>query len=225
MSTAEELSAYTEDEDEVFEDEDKEDADGWGQEPLLSRRPRRRLLTPLTALLFAILVGAGGFIAGVQVEKGEVPASSASAGGGRFAALSARSATGRSSATAASGGFGAGGLAGAGATVGQVANISGSNLYVTELQGNTIEVAASAAQITKQVSTSIRGVHPGDTVVIQGAHRSDGSILAATVRDSGNSSAAAGGIGALFGAGGSSGGTPRAGSNSAGGGEPTLFGK
>jgi hypothetical protein len=192
MSTAEELPAYAEDEDGVFED--KEDADGWGQEPL-SRRPRRRLLTPLTALLFAILVGAGGFIAGVQVEKGKVPTSSASAGGGRFAGL-ARSGAGTGSP-----------FAGRSGTVGQVANISGSNLYVTELQGNTIKVAAAAAQITKQVSTSVKDIRPGDTVIVQGAHASNGSIQASTVQDSGSS-----------GAGG-------AGSPGSGGGEPALFGR
>lgn len=236
------------------EDDELEEAGDWDEEPL-RRRPRRRLLTPLSALLFALLVGAGGFIAGVLVEKGQVPTASA-AGGGRLASLlggaaSATTGTGGRSAAAGSsegasgggaarfgaggGAFGAGGGAlGANATVGQVANISGSDLYVTEPQGNTIKVAASAAHITKQVSTSVRGVHPGDTVVVQGTHRSDGSIEAATVRDSGSAGAAAGGIGALLGGGGSAStsgaGSARAGSSgTAGGGggrgEPALFGR
>jgi hypothetical protein len=247
MSTTEEQPpAYAED------DSEDEETDDWGEQPL-SRRPRRRLLTPLTALLFAILVGAGGFIAGVQVEKGEVPAAS-SGGSGRLASLlsgaASRSGGGSSSTgegatgggarfgsagSAAGGGFGGGG---AGATVGQVANVSGSDLYVTELQGNTVKVAASAAQITKQVSTSVKGIHPGDTVVVAGTHLPDGSIQAATVRDSA-STGASGGLGALFGGsgGGSTGGsgssTGGSGSGSAGGAgnggtgsaAPSLFGK
>jgi len=227
-TTGEQPPAYAEDE-EVFEED--EDTDGWEEQPL-TRRPRRRLLTPLTALLLAILVGAGGFIAGVQVEKGEVPAAASGGGSGRLASLlsgAATSATGRSGAAGASGGSAASGFSGAGggfggggasATVGQVANISGSDLYVTETQGNTVKVAASAAQITKQVSTSVKGIHPGDTVIVAGTHLSDGSIQAATVRDSGSSS---GGIGALFG--GSASASGSAGSSGTSSATPSLFGR
>jgi hypothetical protein len=236
MSTKEEQPpAYAEDE--ISEDER---ADDWGEQPL-TRRARRRLLTPLTALLFAILVGTGGFIVGVQVEKGEVPATS-SGGGGRLASLLGGAATGATSRSGAGGGGGragegatggatrfgsaggaaGGGFGGGGATVGQVANISGSDLYVTETQGNTVKVAASAAQITKQVSTSVKGIHPGDTVVVAGTHLPNGSIQAATVRDSG-STGAGGGLGALFGgSGGTSGGGSNSGTSSA---TPSLFGK
>jgi hypothetical protein len=110
--------------------------------------------------------------------------------------------------------------------VGQVANISGSDLYVTNLEGNTVKVLANAAQVTKQVSSSVKGVHPGDSVVVQGATRGDGSIQARTVRDSGSSES--GGVGALFGGssgastGGSSGRSSGSGSS---GGEPALFGR
>jgi hypothetical protein len=259
-------------EEEDFADETWDEEDGAGQDELpISRRPRRRLLTPLTALLFAVLVGAGGFIVGVQVEKGEVSSSGGTRGAGRLAALGAGGAAGAGGSTSASGstgaggstgtggsagasgstgagagtggasgggrfsGFGGGGGAGggAGATVGQVANISGSDLYVTNLEGNTVKVLASAAQITKQVNTSVKGVHPGDTVVVQGTTRSDGSVQASTVRDSG-SSGAGGGIGGLFGGGGAgrAGGASAAGGSSGGssgggtgGGEPALFGK
>jgi hypothetical protein len=240
----------------VDEQDEQDEQDTWAdeeqpQEEPLHRRPRRKLLTPLTALLFAVLVGAGGFIAGVQVEKGEVSSTSSSTrGGGRLASLlgaaaGGSGAAGTSNATggavggAAAGGAGrflsgAGG-AGGGATIGQVANISGSDLYVTTLEGNTIKVLADAAKITKQVSTSVHGVHPGDSVVVTGAKNSDGSIQASTVRVSG--SAEGGGIGAFLGGGsgagagaasgagaGGSGSGGRSGSG-AGGGEPALFGK
>jgi hypothetical protein len=218
MSTTEHAPAQVEDEqpyedEQPHEDEQPYEDERWASEPL-PRRPRRRLLTPVTALLFAVLVGAGGFIAGVQVEKGEVPASGAGrAGGGRLAALLAGRTGGAASRTGAVGFGGAGG-----ATAGQVANVSGSNLFVTELEGNTIKVSASAAQITKQVTTSVRGVHPGDTVIVQGSRHSDGSIQATTVRDSG-SSGAGGPIG-FAGTGGSGSSTAPAGNN-----EPALFGR
>lgn len=152
------------------------------------RRPRRRLLTPATALLFAVLVGIGGFIAGVQVEKGETSSSSSAPGAGRLAGLVG--AAGRSTAASPSpGNRGFAAAGGAGATVGQVEYVSGADLYVTNLEGNTVKVLTGGAQITKQVNSTVKGVHPGDTVIVQGATHSNGSVQAATVRDSGSSGA------------------------------------
>ena len=222
MSTTEEQPPFHAEDDEVFTED--EQVDDWEEQPL-TRRPRRRLLTPLTALLFAILVGAGGFIAGVQVEKGEVPSSSSSGvdawrrclepprrrrwplrhGRCEWSAVAPRAAAFGGTGTATGG-------TGTGTTVGQVANISGSDLYVTELQGNTIKVATSAAPITKQVSTSVKGVHPGDTVMVAGDPLPSGTIQAATVRDSG--STGGGGL-ALFG--GSGGASTSGGGGSSGG--------
>jgi hypothetical protein len=186
MSTTEESPTHT-------DEEEFEDAEDWNEESL-RRRSRRRLLTPLTALLLALLVGAGGFIAGVLVEKGEVSTAGAAVGGSGRPAAQLRAGAGSP-------------FAGRSGAIGQVADVSGSNLYVTELQGNTIKVAAAAAHITKQVSTSVKDVHPGDTVIVQGTHASNGSIQASTVQDSGSSGA----IGAS--------------SRSSGGGEQALFGK
>lgn len=205
--------------------DEQDEQDTWAdeeethEEEPLHRRPRRKLLTPLTALLFAVLVGAGGFIAGVQVEKGEVSSTSSARGDGRLASLVGATSTGAPGATSR---FGS---AGGGATIGQVANISGADLYVTTPEGNTIKVQTHAAKITKQVSTSVHGVHPGDSVVVTGAKNSDGSIQASTVHVSG--SAEGSGIGAFLGgasgAGGS--GSSARSSSGAGGGEPALFGK
>ncbi len=212
-----------------------EEPEAWRDEPL-RRRPRRRLLTPATALLFALLVGAAGFIVGVEIEKGEASSGTGTRGSGRLALLSAANA-GAAGAGASTSRGGGRGLSGAGgATVGQVAYISGKDLYVTSLEGNTVKVAASAATITRQVTSSVKGVHPGDTVIVQGAPNADGTILASTVRDSGSTGTGGGlGGGALFGGGagagtgGSSGGAPGArggaGAGGGGGGEPPLFGK
>lgn len=74
--------------------------DDFGEQ--LPQRPRRHLLTPWSALLFAVLLGAAGFYVGVRVEKNHV---SSSTGAGGFASrLSGASGTG-SAAGGAAGGF------------------------------------------------------------------------------------------------------------------------
>ena len=56
----------------------------------LPRRPRRKLATPLTATLAAVLIAALGFIGGVQVQKSSADSSSSpraagfTRGGGGF---------------------------------------------------------------------------------------------------------------------------------------------
>jgi hypothetical protein len=221
----------------------------WDTE-VLPGRPRHRLLTPLTAALAAALVGAAGFIVGVEVEKNQLPAGSSAAAGRRASGVLATIAgtSGRSGASAgtagAAGAAGGAGGAGASATVGQVANVAGPDLYVTDQQGNTIKVVTSAAsQITRQVSATVRGVQPGDTVVVGGPKAADGSVQATSVRDSGAGGAA--GLGTVGGgggrrgagagaAGGASGGASSAATSggaaggatgaAAGGGAPALFG-
>jgi hypothetical protein len=214
-------------------DEDTLEEDDVPEPEPIRRRPRHRLLTPITALLFAILVGIGGFIAGVQVEKGETSSSASSTrGAGRLAGLP--STASGSAPAGASGNRGFAGAGGAGATVGQVEYVSGSDLYVTNLEGNTVKVLTDGAQITKQVSSTVKGVHPGDTVIVQGTTHSNGSVHAATVRDSGSSGVGGAGAtlfgGAAGGPGGAPGGSSGAGASGSsggatGGGEPALFGK
>jgi hypothetical protein len=202
----------------------------WADEPTeLPRRPRRRLLTPVPLALLAVLIIACGFIAGVLVEKGQTSSSSSSGAGAglaaRFAALRAgRSGAGSAGGASASGGAvtaGGGGSAGGGSTAGQVAYIAGSTLYVTTAEGNTVKVTTSAGStVTKTVKASVKGIHPGETVLVTGAAGSGGAINAESIRVG---AGAGGGLGALLGGSSASGGA--AGGGKAGGGEPALFGK
>jgi len=208
-----------------------EEQDEWIEEPLeLPRRPRRRLLSPVPLALFGVLITACGFIGGVLVEKGQASSSTSSGAAAglasRFAALRAGSAsTGASGASAAlSGAFAgrAGGAAG-GATAGQVAYLSGSTLYVTTAEGNTVKVTTSpATSVTKTVKATVAGIHPGETVTVTGATSSNGAVSAESIRVG---AGAGGGLGALFGTGAGAGGKG-AGSKSGGSssGEPALFG-
>jgi hypothetical protein len=201
-----------------------EEEDDWLDGPEeLPRRPRRRLLAPVPVALLAVLVTACGFIAGVLVEKGQTTSSGTSASGAasiasRFAAVRGGS-SGASGSSAASGLFS--GSGGAGATTGSVAFISGSTLYVTTSEGNTVKVTTSpASTVTKTVKAEVKGIHPGETVVVTGPTGANGSISAESIRV-GSSSAGGGGLSSLFGGGS---GTGRAGKGSGSSGEPALFG-
>jgi hypothetical protein len=208
------------------------DRDQWFEETEeLPHRPRRRLLgamaggNPLALALLAVLLIACGFIGGVLVEKGQSTSSSSAGTAGtglasRFAALRG----------GGIGGGGSGGGAGTtGATAGQVAYVSGSTLYVSTTEGNTVKVTTSpASTITKTVKAEVKGIHPGETVLVTGTAGKNGAISAESIRV--GAGAGGGGLGALFGGSGGSGrsgGAGGAGGSGAGGsgGEPALFGK
>jgi hypothetical protein len=214
-----------------------EDAQEW-EEPFeeLPRRPRRRLLgaggNPIVLALLGVLLIACGFIGGVLVEKGQ-SSSSSSAGAGtaglasRFAALrggasgAGSSTTGSSSGSSTGGAFG--GSPGSGTsftrpTAGTVAYLAGSTLYVTNSEGNTVKVTTSAGtSVTKTVKSTVKGVHPGETVTVTGATGAKGTVSAESI----SVGSSGGGLASLFGGAGAS---ASKGSGSAGSSGPALFG-
>ena len=204
-------------------DRPEEDWDSYEDEQgaALPGRPRRKLLTWWSAGLFALILCAVGFYAGVRIEKNQLASSSSATGLSAFTAAGTGSgaragagsgAAGRAGAGSAAGaGTGAGARAGAGgggagfrglfggagaaggnATLGTVSNMSGDSLYVTETSGNTVKVTlSSATKVTKNVAVGKDAVRPGDLVVVAGAKGSDGTVSATTVNDTGASPAAA----------------------------------
>ncbi len=207
-----------------------EQDDAWLREsPTLAPRPRRRLLAPVPLALLAVLLITCGFIGGVLVEKGQ-SASNATADGAtglasRLAALrGGASATGTRSSAAA-----AGGLAGAGSTgglpvAGQVAYVAGSTLYVTDAEGNTVKVKTShSTGVTRNVTASVKGIHPGETVTVVGPRAAGGSVSAETIRVG----SAGGGLASLFSGAGGQGAGPASGASTGNSetGAPALFGK
>jgi hypothetical protein len=197
------------------------DTEEWLEEPEeLPRRRRRTLLAPIPVVLLGVLLLAGGFFVGVEVEKGQT--NSSSAGGGLPAGLAAlRNARGAGG-TAGSGGArsffgGGGGFPGGGGfsgglTTGEVSYVSGGTLYVTDAQGNTVKVNAPAGtRVSRSVSTSVHSIHPGDSVVVRGSQAKNGSVTASSISISssgsgtgtGSSSGSSGGGAAtqLFGSG------------------------
>jgi hypothetical protein len=164
-----------------------ENEEYWEEEPPEELPPPRRLrlLTPLTGSLAGLLLAALGFVGGVLVEKGKTTSQAAAPSG--VAAFT---------------------RAGAGnATVGQVSMVHGRTLYVTDSQGNTIKVTVPAGEsVTRAANSSVRAIHSGDTVVVQGSKGTNGVITASSVRASAASSGGGGSaLGQLFGGGGGGG--------------------
>jgi hypothetical protein len=177
----------------------------------LPPRPRRRLFTPVTGSLLAVLVAACGFVGGVLIEKGHAgggTSGAAGAVGGRGAGgFGARAAGARGQAAAFPGG-----QAGAGGTAGQVSSVRGSTLYIQDTQGNTLRVTLPAgASVTRTTTSSVRAIHPGDAVVVQGSTRHDGSIRASSIRATAADVGGAAAISQLFGGGGTGSGARGAG--------------
>jgi hypothetical protein len=154
--------------------------DDWDHEPL-PVRPVRRRLGPFTLLLVGLLVATSAFAGGVMAEKTHV--------GTAATATAAARPTGS---TAAAGRFGAGAGTGAtgGATVGTVKLIDGTNIYITDSNGTVVKVATTPqSQISIAAPGSVTAIKPGDNLTVSGATGSDGTITAASVRDSGTGAA------------------------------------
>ena len=183
--------------DDVDVDEYEDDWEPATQERALRPRPRRRLVTPASAALTAVLIAAAGFIGGVEVQKGQADSAGAAggAGGGRTALAAGADGAG------ARGGFPGRGGAQGNATVGSVANKHGSTLYVKDSNGNTVRVkTTSHSKINRTASTSVGAIHPGDTVIVQGTKSAGGTVTATQINAT--SSSAASGLAGLFGGGG-----------------------
>jgi hypothetical protein len=149
------------------------------------RRPRRRLITPWTLGLGAVIVAAAGFIAGVNVQKGQASTTATAAGPGGFAAQLQRPTAD-----------------GAAPVTGQVESVDGRTLYVKGADGTTVKVkTTSGSKVTRNAKSQTRAVHPGDTVVVTGTRAKSGTMTAAQVTATA-SGVSAGGFGGFGGGGG-----------------------
>jgi Domain of unknown function (DUF5666) len=171
-------------------------------EESLPRRPRRQFFNRRSAALAALLTCAAGFYAGVRVEKGQLastpsltlPTATGAGGAGAAGGRAASGAAGASRTAGAAGGFAGAGrlgaaggaLAGGNVSLGTVSSVNGKTLFLTEVSGNTVKVKlASTTKISKSLSVSRSSVRPGDTVIVQGVPNATGTVVAASVTDSG----------------------------------------
>ena len=202
------MTDSTREDDDLLYDWEPEDEDP------LPKRPRRRLVTPISATLAGALVAALGFIGGVEVQKGQGSGSNGSNTGNGSAAASAGAGGGRGGFNPPSGGSGGGPPGGASpqagggpggaqsnATVGSVANKKGSTLYVKDSDGNLVRVKTNShSKINRTASTSSGAIHPGDTVIVQGSKAKNGTVTATQINAT--AAGATSGLGGLFGGGG-----------------------
>ena len=143
----------------------------------LPPRRRRFVFGRAAKALTVTLILALGFIAGVLVQKHQGTAASSTP-----SATSAptRFAGGRGGFPGAGAGAGGGGL-----TVGTVADKNGRSIYVKDANGTLVRVnVPSASPITRSAKSSLSAIHPGDTVIVQGATGRSGTVTASTVRAS-----------------------------------------
>jgi Domain of unknown function (DUF5666) len=167
-----------------------------GFDEVLPARPRASYLTPLTALLMALILGGVGFYVGIRVEKSQTTSGGGSSSqfGRVLSGLTAG--TGKSGASRTGGQTGAGSFASrfaaagfGGGTVGSVSSVAGNTIYVKETSGNTVKVKlSSATKISKSESVSRKKLYPGDQVVVAGSASSNGTVHATSVTDSGAAS-------------------------------------
>ena len=147
-----------------------------------THRSRHGLALPrLTKLLVALVVAAAAFAGGVFAQRhwGTTSSGGSCDGCGRFLRHGGASAA-ATGGTSGTGGGAAGGFAAA--TIGQVAYLKGTTLYVTDTSGNTVKVTVpKGTPVTKSVTTSLKGVRPGDTVVIRGSQGKNGTVSATSI--------------------------------------------
>ena len=163
--------------------------DDGDDEPEFTPRPRRRAHA-LTFVLGGALLLAAGFLGGVLLQKHEDHGSSSSTGttaarARAFAAAAGATGSGSTVAGGAGGrgfgGFGGGG-GGGGAVAGTVKLVDGTNVYVTDTNGNVVKVlTGGSSQLTKTDPATIKDVAPGQTVIVRGTQNSDGSYTATSV--------------------------------------------
>lgn len=132
----------------------------------LPPRPRNRLLAPLPLALIAVLIAASGFLGGVLVQKGSEGGSASGLPGGLPSFLNKGGREG--SGSEGSGGFPGGG---SGAAVsGMVSSVGGRTIYVKDSEGSTVAVRVQdGSKVSRDSNVSVKKIHPGDSVVVQGA--------------------------------------------------------
>jgi hypothetical protein len=148
-----------------------------------------------TAILLALFLVAAGLWGGSYLQKHD--GSSTSTSGFAALARSALSRTGASGSTSTSP-FGAS----TSGTSGTVTDIIGNTLYVTSASGSLVKVTlSSSASVTRNATSTLAGLKPGDTVTVQGTKVSNGAMTASSVSATAKGVTSTSGFGSGFGGG------------------------
>jgi hypothetical protein len=146
---------------------------------------RAGLTAPVPLVLAALLIAAAGFIAGALVQKSS---NGSGSGGAQLGGPAALRAGGGPAALASAGGAGA-------PTTGTVSSVAGNKLFVTDAEGNTVKVIVRpSSKVTRSAASKASAIHPGDTVIVQGAKKKNGTVTAQSVSASEAGSSPGGGL-------------------------------
>lgn len=172
------------DEPEVAEGEERDD----DLAAALAKAAPRHWWNRGTIVLGALVLIAGGFIGGIQAQKAWGTSTAATGRAGAFTGGAGR--TGGYGNFAGGGQFGGagqnGGAAAPTATTGTVKLVDGDTIYVTTADGTTVIVKTTGkTTVSTAAKGSIKDVKAGQTVTVQGATGSDGSVTATSVTSTG----------------------------------------
>jgi hypothetical protein len=174
-----------------------ESRDGLAEE--LAHAAPKRWWNRGTVVLAGLVLLAGGFVGGLQVQKNwgstqsgntGFPAGGFGAGAGRYGGGTGRAGAGAYGGGGAVGGAqgGASGGAQPGAatassgTIGTVKLVDGSTIYVLTQDGNLVTVNTDGKTTVSAASKStLKSIKAGQKVTVQGATGSDGSVTATSV--------------------------------------------
>jgi hypothetical protein len=132
------------------------------------------------AVLLVLLVGGGGIWGGAALQRSQGSSSTSSLA----SALASRFGTTRTGGSGASRFSGFGGSSSKAAATGTVTEVKGSTLYVTNAAGNLVVVTLTpSTTVTRNAKTTITGLEPGDTVIVEGTKASNGNVTATSVSD------------------------------------------
>jgi hypothetical protein len=176
----------------------------------LAARAPRRYHTRATVVLAALVLLAGGFFAGAQVQKnfgtsaggsgrtanGSNLAGAGGAGGaGGFGGFAGRGGTGRTGAgatggttgtgggpTAGTGTTGGGAAGGGNLTTGTVKLVDGTTVYIQTSDGNVVTVKTNGSTAVQVAQNgALSDLTPGAQVTVEGSAGSDGTVTATKV--------------------------------------------
>jgi hypothetical protein len=149
----------------------------------LARRPRFKVPS-LTMILMIVAVAGLGFLGGTLVGKhyGSSSGSGAASSFRGLAGLGAAPRTGSTSSSSGLTGRGGGGLFGGGGTFGTVKLVDGNIVYVQTAAGDIVQVSTSAStKVTISSPAPVKDLQPGETVIVQGTTKANGSIAATSI--------------------------------------------
>ncbi|HEY0260863.1 MAG TPA: DUF5666 domain-containing protein [Lacisediminihabitans sp.] len=157
--------------------------------PAPVKRPWTRWLTPVLALVAALVIGLfGGILIGQNTATSAQASGFSRQGGfgGQEGGFAGRGGTGNGGTGGQSGAPGQGGGAGgfAGLTAGTIVSIDGDTIVVKEQSGTQVTVTTTdSTTVTKTEKAAVKDLKAGETVTVRGQADGSGKVTATSVSE------------------------------------------